>query len=155
MLPVQRRSNDTIEEAARCDESSPTSRRISERLSAFARDILTLLSSTYINVLLLFVPFAITSDFVGWSSSIIFTVNFLGLIPLALVMSYSTTQASKSVGSTVGGLLNITFNNATELIVGFAALWNDEIELIQTTLLGSILSTLLFVHALSVLVLAG
>ena len=155
---LQRRSSNHIEgDSPSCEESSPVAsmprssgrRFFSKRFGDFSRDLLTILSSAYINVLLIFVPFAISSDFVGWSSSIIFTTNFFSLIPLALLMSYSTRQASKRVGSTVGGLFNITFNNATELIVGIAALLNDEIKLIQTTLLGSILSTLLFVPSLS------
>src|SRR2546430_9004931 len=153
---LQRRSSGPIDDTS-CDSDESSSllpgssarRSLSERFGAFTHDLLTILSSAYINVLLIFVPFAISSDFVGWSSSIVFATNFLGLIPLALLMSYSTKQASKSVGSTVGGLFNITFSNATELIVGIAALWNDEIQLIQTTLLGSILSTLLFVSPLS------
>ena len=80
-----------------------------------------------------------------WSSAVVFAMNFLALVPLALLMSYSTKELSMRVGSTLGGLVNITFSNATELIVGIVALQNDEIQLIQTTMLGSILSTLLFV----------
>lgn len=80
-----------------------------------------------------------------WSSAVVFSMNFFALIPLSLLMSYSTKVLSKRVGSTAGGLVNITFSNATELIVGVVALHNDEIKLIQTTMLGSILSTLLFV----------
>ena len=138
-----------------CDGLSPPVPHISrhhlfsERFSAFTHDFWTILSSAHINILLIFVPFAISSDLAGWSSTIVFTTSFLSLIPLAFLMSYSTRQASETVGSTVGGLFNITFSNVTELIVGIAALWNNEIELIQTTLLGSILSTLLFVFPIS------
>lgn len=124
---------------------------LSVQLGVFGDDIRTITFSAYINILLIFVPFAIISGVFEWSSSIMFATNFLGLIPLALLLSYSTKLVSKSVGSTAGGLFNITFGNATELIVGIAALMNDEIKLIQTTMLGSILSTLLFVFPLFVL----
>ena len=108
-------------------------------------DFHTIVSSTYANVLLIFVPFGIISGILEWSSSVVFTLNFFALIPLALLLSYSTKELSRRVGSTAGGLLNITFGNATELIVGVVALKNDQIRLIQTTMIGSILSTLLFV----------
>ena len=118
-------------------------------------DFRTILFSSYINVLLIFVPFAIVSGALEWSSAVVFSMNFFALIPLSLLMSYSTKVLSKRVGSTAGGLVNITFSNATELIVGVVALHNDEIKLIQTTMLGSILSTLLFVFNLFSLVLTN
>jgi Ca2+:H+ antiporter len=108
-------------------------------------DFNTILFSTYINVLLIFLPFAILSDAFNWSSTVVFAMNFLALIPLALLLSFTTKELTKRVGSTAGGLLNVTFGNATELIVGIVALRNDQINLIQTSMLGSILSTLLFV----------
>ena len=115
-------------------------------------DFSTILFSTYINVLLIFLPFAILSDAFNWSSAVIFALNFLALIPLALLLSFTTKELTKRVGSTAGGLLNITFGNATELIVGIVALRNDQINLIQTSMLGSILSTLLFVFTIFLLV---
>jgi len=112
------------------------------------QELRIILFSTHINVLLVFVPFALLSDFLNWSSAVIFTTNFLALIPLALLLSFATKELTKQVGSTAGGLLNITFGNATELILGIVALMNDQIHLIQTSMLGSILSTLLFVFTL-------
>ena len=49
------------------------------------------------------------------------------------------------MGQGIGGLLNVTFGNITELIVGIVALKAGQVKLIQTTMLGSILSSLLFV----------
>ena len=108
-------------------------------------DFRTILFNTYINVLLIFVPFAIISGALNWPSAVVFTTNFFALIPLSLLLSHSTKELSVRIGSTAGGLVNVTFGNATELIVGIFALKNGQIKLIQTTMLGSILSTLLFV----------
>jgi Ca2+:H+ antiporter len=113
------------------------------------QDFRIILFSTHINVLLVFVPFAVLSDFLNWSSAVIFAMNFLALIPLALLLSFATKELTKRVGSTAGGLLNTTFGKATELIVGIVALMNDQIHLIQTSMLGSILSSLLFVFTIS------
>jgi len=115
-------------------------------------DFRIVLFSNHSNVLLVFVPFAVLSDFLQWSSAVIFTMNFLALIPLALLLSFATKELTKRVGSTGGSLINVTFGNATELIVGIVALMNDQIHLIQTSMLGSILSTLLFVIHLPFLI---
>ena len=115
----------------------------------FFHDLRILLFSTHINVLLIFLPFAIVSGALDWSPSVIFATNFFALIPLSLLMSLGTKELCMSIGPTAGGLLGVTFGNSTELIVGIVALHNDQIRLIQTSMLGSILSTLLFVFSRS------
>jgi len=52
---------------------------------------------------------------------------------------------SFSLGDTLAGLLNASFGNAVEIIVGVAALLQDEIRIVQTSMLGSILSNILLV----------
>jgi len=105
----------------------------------------TILFNDYINILLIFLPFAIISGALEWSSTIVFVTNFFALMPLAALLSFATEELSKKVGPGIGGLLNVTFGNATELIVGIVALRDGQVKLIQTTMLGSILSSLLFV----------
>jgi Sodium/calcium exchanger protein len=108
-------------------------------------DLRTILTSGYINVLLVFFPFAIISGALGWSPNVVFLMNFFALMPLAALLSFATEELSKTAGQAIGGLLNVTFGNATELIVGIVALRDGQVRLIQTTMLGSILSSLLFV----------
>jgi len=113
--------------------------------------IRTILFSGYINILLLFLPFAITSGVLNWSPNIVFLTNFFAMMPLAALMSFSTEELSKRVGQGLGGLLNVTFGNATELIVGIIALKEGQVKLIQSAMLGSILSSLLFVIPLAII----
>ena len=47
----------------------------------------------------------------------VFVLNFLAIVPLASVLSDATEELAEHVGHTLGGLLNATFGNATELIV--------------------------------------
>lgn len=115
-------------------------------------DIRTILFSGYINVLLIFFPFAIISGKLGWSSTVVFAMNFFALMPLASLLSFATEELSKRVGQGIGGLLNVTFGNVTELIVGIVALRDGQVKLIQSTMLGSILSSLLFVISCVVIV---
>jgi Ca2+:H+ antiporter len=80
--------------------------------------IKTTLSSDYSNYLLVVVPLAILSGPLGWNEAVVFILNFLAIFPLAALLSYSTEELSASVGQIVGGLLNATFGNAVEMIVG-------------------------------------
>ncbi|MBE7179840.1 MAG: hypothetical protein INR71_01310 [Terriglobus roseus] len=75
------------------------------------------LESNYVNVLLVFVPLGIISNFVGWSPSVVFILNFLAIVPLAALLSFATEELSARLGQTLGGLMNATFGNAVELIV--------------------------------------
>jgi len=74
-----------------------------------------------------------------------FVVNFVAIIPLAAMLSYATEELAMYVGETLGGLLNATFGNATELIVSIIALQQKKILIVQTSLIGSMLSNLLLV----------
>ncbi|XP_073140778.1 vacuolar cation/proton exchanger 2-like isoform X2 [Henckelia pumila] len=77
----------------------------------------------------------------GW----VFFFSLLGITPLAERLGYATEQLAFYTGSTVGGLLNATFGNATEVIISMYALKNGMIRVVQQSLLGSILSNMLLV----------
>ncbi|MCJ1225892.1 hypothetical protein MMC12_002541 [Toensbergia leucococca] len=103
------------------------------------------LVSNYVNVMLVFVPLGIIAGAMGWSPTAVFVLNFLAIIPLASLLSFATEELSVKLGQTLGGLLNATFGNAVELIVSIVALKNGEIRIVQSSMLGSILSNILLV----------
>lgn len=76
-----------------------------------------ILGSSWVNVLLVFVPFGIMAKLLGWGDLAIFFLNFAAIIPLAQLMNYATEQIAAHVGETMGGLINASFGNAVELIV--------------------------------------
>ncbi|BBH04454.1 cation exchanger 5, partial [Prunus dulcis] len=77
----------------------------------------------------------------GW----VFFLSLLGITPLAERLGYATEQLAFYTGATVGGLLNATFGNATELIISIYALKRGMLRVVQQSLLGSILSNMLLV----------
>lgn len=77
----------------------------------------------------------------GW----VFFLSLLGIIPLAERLGFCTEQLAFYTGPTVGGLLNATFGNATELIIAIFALKRGMIRVVQQSMLGSILSNMLLV----------
>ncbi|KAK7289660.1 hypothetical protein RIF29_03470 [Crotalaria pallida] len=101
--------------------------------------------SNRLNLLMPFGPLAILveklTDHHGW----VFAMSLLGIMPLAERLGYATEQLAFYTGDTVGGLLNATFGNATELIISLYALKSGMTRVVQLSLLGSILSNMLLV----------
>ncbi|KAI7259629.1 hypothetical protein KC317_g4070, partial [Hortaea werneckii] len=103
------------------------------------------LSSNYVNVLLVFVPAGIVLGAMDMDPTAVFVVNFMAIVPLAALLSFATEELSAKLGQTIGGLMNATFGNAVELIVSIVALRKGEIRIVQSSMLGSILSNILLV----------
>jgi len=108
---------------------------------------LLLMTSSYVNILLIFVPLGIIAGALKWNASVVFVLNFLAIIPLAALLGFTTEELSAESGQTIGGLLNATFGNAVELIVSIVALLQGQIRIVQASMLGSILSNILLVSA--------
>jgi len=100
-------------------------------------------------VLLLFIPISLAAHFLEWGESIVFITAGLGIIPLASYMGEATEEIAIVVGPNLGGLLNATFGNATELILAFVALKGGLITVVKATITGSIISNLLLVMGFS------
>mmetsp|Transcript_11628 Transcript_11628/g.32786 ORF Transcript_11628/g.32786 Transcript_11628/m.32786 type:complete len:412 (+) Transcript_11628:94-1329(+) len=95
--------------------------------------------------LLLAVPMGYAAHFMEMQPQYIFLFNFVAIIPLAWLIGKATEDVSAKLGETAGGLLNATFGNVVEMLLCIAGIRNDEITVVQCTLLGSILSNLLLV----------
>lgn len=91
------------------------------------------------------IPLAIIAQCYDFGRPWIFALSLLGLTPLAERVSFLTEQIAFYTGPTVGGLLNATCGNATELIIAILALQQRKINVVKYSLMGSILSNLLLV----------
>ncbi|KAJ5920314.1 hypothetical protein N7516_011172 [Penicillium verrucosum] len=99
----------------------------------------------YVNVLLIFVPLGIISGVLDWDPTTVFILNFFAIVPLASLLSFATEELAATLGQALGGLMNATFGNAVELIVSIIALRQNQIRVVQASMLGSILSNILLV----------
>lgn len=115
----------------------------------FAASFYWLLTSSPLNVLLVFVPLGFFAELLHWGPLAVFGLNFLAIVPLAKLLGDATEQVSIRLGPTLGGLLNATFGNAIELIVAIVALKQGQLRIVQMSLIGSILSNLLLVLGMS------
>jgi Ca2+:H+ antiporter len=88
-----------------------------EKLRYIWHVVVVSMCCSYDMVLIVVVPAAIVAGAQGWDPSAVFILNFIAILPLASLLSFSTDELAKSVGQTVGGLVNATFGNAVEMIV--------------------------------------
>jgi Ca2+:H+ antiporter len=93
---------------------------------------------SWLNLFLLFVPLSVVSHYLQLDAALRFSFSFIAIIPLAKVghivgapirsdrifqlLGEATEQMSAKLGQTLAGLLNASFGNAVEIIVGIAAL---------------------------------
>ncbi|MFB2895704.1 calcium/proton exchanger [Aerosakkonemataceae cyanobacterium BLCC-F50] len=101
--------------------------------------------------LLIFIPISIAARFLHWGEIVIFITSALAILPLAAWMGTATEEIAVVLGPSLGGLLNATFGNATELIIGLVALNAGLINVVKASLTGSIIGNLLLVMGLSML----
>src|SRR5436305_1661406 len=92
-----------------------------------------------------FIPIAVVLDVAGASPTAIFFTSALGVIPTAAVMGRATEELAARSGPGIGGLLNVTFGNAPELIIALFALGQGLHEVVKASLVGSILGNILLV----------
>jgi Ca2+:H+ antiporter len=102
-------------------------------------------------VMLLFIPVSLAAHFLEWGDLIIFITAALAILPLAAWMGTATEEIAVVVGPILGGFLNATFGNATELIIALVALNAGLIDVVKASITGSIIGNLLLVMGLSML----
>jgi Ca2+:H+ antiporter len=101
--------------------------------------------------MLVFVPISFIAEFMHASSSIMFVLAALSIIPLAGLMGEATEEVSFYSGPKIGGFLNGTFGNATELIISFFALKEGLFEVVKASIAGSVIGNVLLVLGASML----
>jgi Ca2+:H+ antiporter len=92
-----------------------------------------------------FIPLAILFDVVSATATAVFFVSALGVIPTAALMGKATEELATRSGPGIGGLLNVTFGNAPEIIIALFALGQGLQEVVKASLVGSILGNTLLV----------
>jgi Ca2+:H+ antiporter len=99
-----------------------------------------------------FIALAVVLDVAGADDTLIFFASAAGVIPTASLMSRATEELAERSGPGIGGLLNVTFGNAPELIIALFALGKGLHEVVKASLVGSILGNILLVLGFSMLV---
>src|SRR5262245_1728709 len=92
-----------------------------------------------------FIPIAIVLEVAHAGAPVIFVCSALGVIPTAALMGRATEELAARSGPGIGGLLNVTFGNAPELIIALFALGAGLHEVVKASIIGSIMGNTLLV----------
>ena len=102
--------------------------------------------------LLAFVPVVIASEQLRPEAhTLLFLLSVLAIVPLAALLSHATESVAAKTGDAVGGLLNATLGNLTELVIAFTALQAGQYMLVKASIAGAIVNNSLFMLGASFL----
>ena len=99
-----------------------------------------------------FIPAAIVLELLHAPAEVVFFTAALGIVPTAALMGLATEELAARSGPGIGGLLNVTFGNAPELIIALFALAEGLQEVVKASIIGSILGNILLVLGAAMLV---
>jgi len=91
-------------------------------------------------VLLVFVPATLIAGWLSWSPALQFFLSVAAVIPLAGFIGSATEELADRVGARTGGLLNATFGNTPDFLIGFFGIQRGLIPLVKATLVGALIS---------------
>src|SRR5436853_5991844 len=95
--------------------------------------------------LLVFVPIALAADKLSHEAHTLhFVLSVLAILPLAVLLSHATESVAAKTGDSVGGLLNATLGNLTELVIAIVALQAGQYMLVKASIAGAIVTNSLF-----------
>lgn len=95
--------------------------------------------------LLVFVPVVLVAEKLKPEAhTLLFILSVLAIVPLAAMLSHATESVAAKTGDAVGGLLNATLGNLTELVIALAALQAGEYTLVKASIAGAIVTNSLF-----------
>lgn len=106
----------------------------------------------FMRILLVFIPVSIIAEVIHLSAVWIFAFSALAIVPLAALMGEATEEIAHYSGPRMGGFLNATFGNATELIIAFFAMKEGLFDVVKASIAGSVLGNILLVLGASMLV---
>jgi Ca2+:H+ antiporter len=102
--------------------------------------------------MLIFVPLVLAAESIAPSAhTLLFVLAILAIVPLAALLSLATESVAEKTGDAIGGLLNATLGNLTELIIAVAALQAGEYTLVKASIAGAIVTNSLFMLGASFL----
>jgi Ca2+:H+ antiporter len=102
--------------------------------------------------LLVFVPTVLVAEHaLHASGQLLFVFSVLAIVPLAALLSHATEAVAEKTGDAVGGLLNATLGNLTELVIALTALGAGQYLLVKASIAGAIVTNSLFMLGASLL----
>jgi Ca2+:H+ antiporter len=143
-----RRSSKSSRRSSLTHKRRSSKTRISVESKGFKNDckkLAMILAEKKINLLILATIPAVVVALTKQSDIMIFTWNFVAMLPLASIIGDLTEGVASHLGESIGGVVNATFGNAVEIIVSIIAVKGGHTRVVQASLMGSIFSNILLV----------
>jgi Ca2+:H+ antiporter len=133
-------------------KSAPPSRSVVDQPAKRGHPLLEELRHNPLLWLLAFVPVVFaTQKLKPGAHTLLFVLSILAIVPLATLLSHATESVAAKTGDAVGGLLNATLGNLTELVIAVAALRAGQYMLVKASIAGAIVTNALFMLGASFL----
>jgi Ca2+:H+ antiporter len=117
-----------------------------------AKPLLTEIRQNPLLWLLVFVPVVFAGEKLAPDAhTLLFVLSVLAIVPLAALLSHATESVAAKTGDAVGGLLNATLGNLTELVIALTALRAGQYTLVKASIAGAIVANTLFMLGASLL----
>ncbi|KAJ3488853.1 hypothetical protein NLI96_g2549 [Meripilus lineatus] len=123
-----------------------------EHIPGWVESSRNIATSSYLNYILIFVPFAWVAHFLHWNENLIFGLCFVAIIPLAKLFEWGGEQMDMYLGKDLGDLMTVTLNNAIEATLAIILLMRCELRLLQSVIVGVVILHLLLIPGTSFLV---
>jgi Ca2+:H+ antiporter len=105
-----------------------------------------------LDLLLALVPAAVAARLLGGNAAAVFLLAVGGIMPAAWLIGQSTAVLAARLSGSIGALLNATFGNLTELLVGVLLIIHAQVDVLKASITGGIVSNLLLVLGAAMLV---
>jgi Ca2+:H+ antiporter len=103
--------------------------------------------------LLVLVPVVLLAHAVSPEAhTLLFGLSVLAIVPLAALLSRATESVASKTGDMIGGLLNATLGNLTELVIALTALRAGQYVLVKASIVGAVVTNTLFMLGASFLI---
>src|SRR4051812_17308849 len=114
-------------------------------MASAMKSLLKEIRQTPVLWMLIFVPTVFAAEVVvPHSHTLLFLLSVIAIVPLAALLSHATEAVAAKTGDAVGGLLNATLGNLTELIIAITALRAGQYMLVKASIAGAIVTNALF-----------
>ncbi|KAF7959400.1 hypothetical protein EAE96_001020 [Botrytis aclada] len=131
------------------DKANEYARRRPSPYGHLIKQIVAIFCSSWLSLLLPFVPAGFASNYTNLPPVVNFVLNFIAIFPSASIVGMAMDEVMLRFGNTVGGLIYMTFGNIVQLVTSILLLKTRQVEILKTSLVGGILSGVLLIMGAS------
>ncbi|TGO15638.1 hypothetical protein BTUL_0038g00710 [Botrytis tulipae] len=145
------RPSSSPEDKPKCeiDKENEYARKHTSPYEKLIKQIVAIFCSSWLSLLLPFVPAGFAANYTNLPPVIVFILNFIAIFPSASIVDMAMDEVMLRFGNTVGGLIYMTFGNIVQLVTSILLLRTRQVEILKTSLVGGILGGVLLIMGAS------